>query len=183
MNVGHRKGICAFALVILLSVPTQGNPPSAVASLAVMSCLRALPSQPEGSPDVQAHLQTEVTLTPLSVTSYGWVAGQLMDPVVATCLAPDSRLRSGVGFQACEGADRMQMWQWKTTGTALAAGDAMSVLQHQLTGLVLERVNGAERSDSFRLTFYRVGADTQLFSLRNCQHSDGLSRTSVATAP
>ncbi|MES2888919.1 MAG: hypothetical protein V4739_13035 [Pseudomonadota bacterium] len=164
MGTRHRKSFAAFAFVLFVSAPTQGSSPVVVE--AVGACLRAVLPQASGPSQVGVSLPNEVLLAPRTEGSYGWSTGQLLHPDQRTCLARVMRSSQGVAFRACDVNDRTQRWQWKAHQVAQEGG-TLSVLQHQFTGQVLERVR-AKQGDAFGLADYRVGADTQRFSVREC---------------
>ena len=164
MGTSHRKSFAAFAFVLFVSAPTQGSSP--VVPDAVGACLRAVLPQSSGPSQMGVSLPNEVLLAPRTEGSYGWSSGQLVHPDQRTCLARVMRSPDGVAFRACDVNDRTQMWQWKAQQVAREGG-SLSVLQHQFTGLVLERIR-AKQGDAFALADYRVGADAQRFSLRGC---------------
>lgn len=144
---------------------TQGHAPDA--NEALPGCLRAqLPQPLVGAEGANDRLPQEVILVPRAASSYGWVTGQLLHPLDGSCLASSPHSVVDVVFRSCDPRDLTQQWQWKAP--LPDATIPMSVLQHQATGQVLERLHAVEQVDVFGLADYRVGADSQRFLLLSC---------------
>lgn len=166
MITGYRKSFATLAFVALVSAPPFGVSPQANAA-STGACARALLPQPMFSVGAR-NLPREVILAPSAAASYGWVAGQLVHPERALCLARESASGFAVAFRACDSNDHMQRWQWKAATDILPTVGGLSVLQHQFTGHVLERMHAVEGGDSLGMSEYQVGSDAQRFSIRPC---------------
>jgi hypothetical protein len=166
MSTGYRKSFATLAFVAFVSAPSLGVSPQVNAASAG-ACVRALLPQPMFSVEAP-NFPSEVILAPSSTASYGWVAGQLVHPDHALCLARESASALGVAFRACDENDRMQFWQWKAASGATSNAGGLSVLQHQFTGHVLERMHVVKGGDALGVAEYQVGSDAQRFSIRPC---------------